>query len=186
MLPLSGNAYRSVSAPHAARRRLASIAICAASFVSLLVAPARPALAADEFKPFKLKTLAGDQKTLPDVLGSKATLVFFFFPTCKYCNEAFPKVQRIYDTYKDQGLAMVWINAVPREERLIKDWLAKHGYTVPVLVGASIRAIDKDYKVTLTPTHFLLDSKGAIVSTHAGYTAGDETALERQVQQALQ
>ena len=73
----------------------------------LAVALASPSLAAaDKFRGFKLKTLDGVEKTLPDVLG-KATLVVFFFPTCPYCNAAFPKVQKIYDTYREQGLSMV-------------------------------------------------------------------------------
>ena len=57
----------------------------------------------------------------------KATLVVFFFPTCPYCSAAFPKVQKLYDTYRDQGLTMVWINVVPDEQKQIAPWLAKHG-----------------------------------------------------------
>jgi peroxiredoxin len=140
------------------------------------------AAAADSFRPFKLKTLEGSQRSLPDVLG-KATVVIFFFPSCQYCNAAFPEVQKIYDTYKDRGLSMVWINVVPDEEPLIADWLAKHGYTVPVLLGG--RSVQGAYKLVMTPTHYLLDSRGKVLSKHAGYTAGDEKALERDIQQAL-
>ena len=140
------------------------------------------AAAAESSRPFKLKTLEGSQRSLPDVLG-KATVVIFFFPSCQYCNAAFPEVQKIYDTYKDRGLSMVWINVVPDEEPLIADWLAKHGYTVPVLLGG--RSVQGDYKLVMTPTHYLLDSRGKVLSKHAGYTAGDEKALERDIQQAL-
>jgi hypothetical protein len=37
----------------------------------------------------------------------------------------------------------------------------------------------------MSPTHYLLDSRGKVISKHAGYTAGDEKALERDIQQAL-
>jgi len=140
--------------------------------------------AAESFKPFKkLKALDGSQQSLADVLGRKATLVVFFFPTCPYCNAAFPEVQKIYDRYKDQGLSMVWINVLPDEEKLIAPWRAQHGYTAPVLLGD--RSVANDYKLRMTPTHFLLDAKGAVLSTHAGYSAGDEKSLERDIQQAL-
>src|SRR5262245_16992607 len=93
-------------------------------FVVLIVVLAavqdRPA-AAEKFRPFKLKTLEGAQTSLSDVLG-KATLVVFFFPTCRFCNAAFPNVQRLNDSYKDRGLAVVWINAVPEEDALIAAW----------------------------------------------------------------
>ena len=140
--------------------------------------------AADEsFRPFKMKTLDGTQRTLSDVLG-KATLVVFFFPTCKYCNVAFPEIQKIYDGYKNRGLSMIWINIVPEENSLIKNWQATHGYTVPVLLGG--KSAQNDYKLNETPTHYLLDARGKIVSKHSGYTAGDERILEREIQQALQ
>ena len=140
--------------------------------------------AAESFKPFKkLKALDGPQQSLADVLGRKATLVVFFFPTCPYCNAAFPEVQKIYHRYKDRGLSMVWINVLPDEEKLIAPWRAEHGYTAPVLLGN--RSVANDYKLRMTPTYFLLDAKGAVLSTHAGYSAGDEKTLARDIQQAL-
>ena len=119
------------------------------------------ASADESFRPFKLKTLEGTQRTLSDVLG-KATVVVFFFPTCKYCNAAFPEIQKIYDGYKDRGLSMVWINIVPEESSLIKNWQATHGYTVPILLGG--KSVQNDYKLNETPTHYLLDARGNIVS----------------------
>jgi glutathione peroxidase-family protein len=140
------------------------------------------AAAAENFKPFKVRTLEGAQTSLSDVLG-KATLVVFFFPTCAFCNAAFPEIQKLHDTYKDQGLSMVWINVVPQEERMIPGWRRDHGYTVPILLGG--RSIQNDYKLTMTPTHYLFDSQGKVLTRHAGYKPGDERALERQIQQAL-
>ena len=67
----------------------------------LAVALASPSLAAaDKFRGFKLKTLDGVEKTLPDVLG-KATLVVFFFPTCPYCNAAKSLLQEKGVTYEE-------------------------------------------------------------------------------------
>ena len=91
---------------------------------------------AENFRPFTLKTLEGDERSLPQVLGRKATLVAFFFPTCQYCNAAFPLVQKIYDANKDRGLAMVWINVIPDEQKLIADWRTSHGYTATILLGS--------------------------------------------------
>jgi thiol-disulfide isomerase/thioredoxin len=146
------------------------------------IAMADGMLAAERFKPFKMKSLEGAEKSLSDVLG-KATLVVFFFPTCPYCNAAFPEIQKFHDRYKDQGLSTVWINVVPQEERLIPGWRSTHGYTVPVLMGG--RSVQNDYKLTMTPTHFLLDAQGNVISRHTGYKPGDGKELEREIQQAL-
>jgi len=131
------------------------------------------------FKPFKLKTL---EEKMADVLG-KATLVVFFFPSCPYCNAAFPHVQKLYDTYKDKGLAIVWVNVLPEEQKQIAPWRAKHGYTVPILLGT--RSTPNDYKVTTTPTHFLLDAHGQVLSKKEGFRPGDEKLLEREIENAL-
>ncbi len=166
-------------------RRAGGGAPCRARLVCLIAALALalpPVAAAEKLRSFKLKTLDGVEKTLPDVLG-KATLVVFFFPTCPYCNAAFPTVQKLYDTYRGQGLSMVWINVVPDEQKQIAPWLAKHGYSVPVLLGT--RSTPNDYKVRMTPTHYLLDGHGEILSKQDGFTPGDETKLEQQIQKAL-
>ena len=112
-----------------------------------------------------------------------ATLVVFFFPTCPYCNAAFQSVQKMYDTYRQQGLSIVWINVVPDEQKLIADWQMKHSYTVPVLLGS--RSVPREYGVRMRPTHYLLNAHGEILSKQDGFTPGDETKLEQQIQQAL-
>ena len=157
-----------------------------AAAVLVAVVPIRAATEDGRFTPFTLETLDGERRSLDDVLGRKATLVVFFFPTCVYCNQAFPHVQKLYDTYREQGLNVVWINAVPREARLIAKWRAAHGYTVPILVGASVKAIDKDYRVAMTPMHYLLGPGGEILATHEGFKPGDEAALEAAVKRALE
>lgn len=155
------------------------VVVCALLILGLaLPVPA----SAEKLRSFKLKTLDGIEKTLPDVLG-KATLVVFFFPTCPYCNAAFPHVQKLYDKYREQGLSMVWINVLPDEQKLIAAWREKHGYTVPVLLGT--RSTPNDYKVRMTPTHYLLDGRGEILSKQDGFSPGDETRLEQQIQKAL-
>jgi peroxiredoxin len=138
--------------------------------------------AAEKFRPFKLKALDGTERSLADVQG-KATLIVFFFPTCRYCNAAFPSMQELHDAYKDRGLSMVWINVIPEEDRLIRDWLANNGYTVPVLLGG--RSTQNAYRLTTTPTHYLIDERGQVLSRQAGFKPGDEIALERAIDAAL-
>ena len=161
--------------------RVDVLSICLALALALSHASGAAAQTLEPFKPFKLKTLDKQEKTLSDVLGPKGTLVVFFFPTCKYCHDALPEMQKLHDTYRARGLSMVWINALPQEEKLIPKWQADRGYSVPILVGASVRAIDKDYRVAMTPTHYLLDAGGRVVSTRGGFRPGDEKKLEQEI-----
>ena len=150
----------------------------------LLLGLTHPVTAAEKFKSFKLKSLDGASKTLEDY-KSKATLIAFFFPTCAYCNKAFPETVKIYDKYKDQGLTMVWINIVKEEEGQIQPWLQQHQYNVPVLIGASQQYLMNRYGVEVTPDHFLVNANGEILFHQRGYEDGYENELEAQVRKAL-
>ncbi len=143
---------------------------------------ARPTASADTFKPFKSKTVDGNELSLSEVLG-RATLVGFFYPSCQYCNAAYPEIQKLYETYKDRGLSVVWINVLPEENRLVAGWRAQHASSIPVLIGG--RSAQRDYKIEMTPTHFLLDSGGRVLAKKAGFVPGDEKTLEQETQTAL-
>lgn len=155
---------------------------CLVCVVALLAFLPAQLTAADTFKSFTLTTPEGAERSLSDVLG-RATVVVFFYPTCPYCNASFPHVQKIYESYKDRGLSMVWINVIPNEENLIANWQREHGYTVPVLLGN--RSVAMSYNLRMTPTHYLLDAKGKVLASHAGYKDGDEQELERSIRKAL-
>jgi thiol-disulfide isomerase/thioredoxin len=138
--------------------------------------------AEERLKPFKMRTLEGVMTSLSDVRG-KVTLIVFFFPSCGFCNLALPEVQKLHGRYSDRGLSMVWINVVPEEERLIAAWRARHGYSVPILLGG--RSVQDDYRVSGTPTHCLIDGQGKVLWRHEGYKPGDERDLERRIRLAL-
>lgn len=155
-----------------------------AAFVAAGLCLAAP-VSADTFKPFSLKTTDGEKKTLADVAG-KVTLVVFFFPTCKYCNASFPEVAKLVEKYKDRDLAAVWINCVPREDRLVKEWVEKRGNSVTALVGASDAVLNRNYGLSMTPTHYLLDASGTVLFKQSGFQPGDDALLDAQIQKALE
>ena len=139
-------------------------------------------LAAETFKAFKLKTPEGTQQALSDVMG-KATLVIFFSPTCNYCSASAPLIQKLHETHKDRGLSIVWVNVIPEEDRLIASWRDKHGHTMPILLGG--RSVQNDYRLSMTPTYYLIDAVRTVLWKHAGFKEGDGAALEKAVRDAL-
>jgi cytochrome oxidase Cu insertion factor (SCO1/SenC/PrrC family) len=144
----------------------------------------RPSAAPDSFKPFVLRTLDGQKKSLRD-FANKLTLVNFFFPRCPYCNVELPEIQRIYDRYKERGLSAVWINILPEETNLVAGWQVAKNLTVPVLVGGSQEALQRDYGIQATPATYLLDEHGHIVFHQDGYKPGDEKTLEARIAAVL-
>jgi cytochrome oxidase Cu insertion factor (SCO1/SenC/PrrC family) len=145
---------------------------------------APPTAVPDGFKPFALKTLDGQKKTLRD-FANRLTLVTFFFPRCPYCNVELPEIQKIYDRYKDRGLSAVWINILPEETNLVAGWEVAKNLTVPVLVGGSQEALQRDYGIQATPATYLLDEHGRVVFHQDGYKPGDEETLEAKIAAVL-
>jgi len=161
-------------------RSLLSLAAAAALFTG--AAAGQEPGAPETFKPFRYKSVDGGTVGLANVRG-KATLVVFFFPTCQYCNVALPHIQKLQDTYKGAGLAAVWINVLPEQDKMIPKWRTQHGYTAPILLGG--RAVQRDYGLEMTPTHCLLDSEGRVLARKDGYRPGDEQELEQHIRSAL-
>ena len=138
----------------------------------------------DVFKPFNLKTVDGQKKTLKDY-SNKVTLVSFFFPRCPYCNVELPEIQKIYDQYKDHGLSAIWINILPEENNLIAGWQAAKNLSVPVLIGASQESLQRDYRIESTPATYLLDENGRVLFHADGYRPGDEKTLAGKIEAIL-
>jgi thiol-disulfide isomerase/thioredoxin len=156
--------------------------LCAAVPIVRAAASAAGPAAAESFKPFKLKALDGKQRSLADFPG-RVTLVVFFHPTCQYCNAALPELQIIDEKYKPRGLSVVWINVLPEENRMLPEWQASRGLAAPVL--AAERSVQRDYGLTMTPTHYLIDANRTVLWKHAGYKPGDEVTIQQEVERAL-
>ena len=164
-------------APRNAASRLAVVLLATASLTVQ-----SHAAATATFKPFRLQTPDGVTLSLSDVMG-KATLVVFFFPTCRYCDSAVSAVQKLHTTYKDRGLSVVWINVVPEQDHLVAKWRHRHGDIGTILLGGE--DVHKQYAVTMTPTQYVLDRDGKILARQIGFKRGDETRLEHTIQTAL-
>ena len=143
-------------------------------------APATEGAFSGTFKSFSLKTLDGKKKTLRDY-ANKLVLVNFFFPRCPYCNVELPEIQKIYDKYKNKGLSVVWINILPEEDNLVAGWEMAKNLSVPVLVGGSQEALQRDYRINATPATYLLDEQGEVLFHQDGYKPGDEKTLENKI-----
>lgn len=154
-------------------------------FAAVLLQPAvlqTGAVAAESFKPFKLKDLSGTERSLADFPG-RVTLIVFFHPTCQYCKAALPSLQTIDNTYKERGLSVIWINVLPEENRMMAEFKTEHGLTAPLLAASN--SVQRDYRLTMTPTHYLIDAKRTVLWKHAGYKPGDEALIEKKIQEAL-
>jgi hypothetical protein len=97
-----------------------------------------------------------------------------------------PHLQKIYEKYHGDGLALIAFNMVTQQNEMLPEWKAKGKYTFPIVVTD-----EKDYFTTNpfdvrgTPTSFLLGADGKIIFRHVGYSSGAEKIMEAEIRELL-
>jgi peroxiredoxin len=88
--------------------------------------------------------------------GHKATVLIFIWQTCPVANAYAPEIERIYQDYKQRGVAMFVVQVDPELE---PDQARKHardyGYTMPLLHDPK-GVLAKHTGVTMTPEAVVL------------------------------
>lgn len=129
---------------------------------------------------FTLTTLDGKPVKLSDQKGSVVVLDFWA-TWCPPCRAEMPGIQAVYDTYKDQGMIVLAVNA-QEDQDTIQSFVMETGFTFPILpdpYGQAIRA----YGVRSFPATFVIDREGRIDTIHQGQITPDE--LETMVRPLL-
>jgi cytochrome c biogenesis protein CcmG/thiol:disulfide interchange protein DsbE len=128
-----------------------------ASTGGLLPAPQEGFLAPD----ITLQTLTSDSITLSNLQG-KAILVNFWATWCPPCRAEMPAIQEMYDTFQEQGLVILAVNATNQDTYTeIAPFLEEHGLTFPVLLDPSGEAGNL-YQVRSLPTSIFIGKDGIV------------------------
>ena len=112
----------------------------------------------------ELQTIGGDKINIYDV-QSDYILLYFYNPTCDYCEKELPYIYNVYKEYKDKGLEVMAID-ISTDAGLWKSFVEKLG------IKDWINCADAEYKsnfwmyydVSTTPATFLLDKNRKIIA----------------------
>jgi peroxiredoxin len=97
-----------------------------------------------------------------------------------------PRLEPIWQSYKDKGLTIVAVERTRDTERA-KKFIADNKLTYHFLENGEggAEVIRKVFGVTTFPTSFLIDREGRVMYVHVGFEAGDEKHLEDQIRGLL-
>ncbi|MEY3399231.1 MAG: hypothetical protein RL220_1825 [Bacteroidota bacterium] len=112
-----------------------------------------------------LRTIDGGTFDLYSTCGkNKYTLVFFWSSWCEHCKGEAPEFKALYDNYKSKGFEIIGVS-VDTNKAAWEAAVQERGFTFPQVCGYKQweSPVAKDYKVTKTPTLFLLDKDKKIV-----------------------
>lgn len=140
---------------------------------------------AQQLPEFSLKDLNNDIQTFDDLKGDKLTLFDFWATWCKPCRKAIPELNKIYDTYKEQGVEIVGVNCDgPRSTAKVSPMARSLNIQYPVLLD-----IDSDLMNELNlanfPTLIAVNSKGKVVYVHEGFALGDEIEIAESIDELI-
>ena len=130
------------------------------------------------FSTFSLTAFNGSTVST-DAFKGKVVLLDFWEVWCGPCIASMPKVQKLWDQYKDKNfLAYGIINETGQLESS-KKLVEKKNFAFPMLIGNE--KIKQDYHLNAVPLYVLIDKQGTISFVHEGYSDELEKAVERLV-----
>ena len=97
-----------------------------------------------------------------------------------------PRLQPLYETYKDQGFNVVVVDG-KRMTDLATKFIEKHGLTYPALENGEgdAEVVKSLFLVQGYPTSFLIDRDGRVMYAHLGFDPGDEEKLAKEIESLL-
>jgi peroxiredoxin len=97
-----------------------------------------------------------------------------------------PRLQPLYEQYKDQGFEVVAVEAFRDTERA-RSFIEKKGLTYNLLEdGEDDEAVTGDvFGVYAYPSSFLIDRDGRVMYYHLGFELGDEKKIEQEIKSLL-
>ena len=97
-----------------------------------------------------------------------------------------PRLQPLFESYRDQGFEIVAVEAF-RDTKRAQKLIEEKGLTYTFLENGEEDAevVQSVFGVRGYPTSFVIDRDGRIMYAHLGFEPGDETTLEEEIRSLL-
>ena len=166
--------------PTAARHTLIRVAAVAAILFAVGVAHA-----VDAGKPMPeigVEDLSGKRIDLASLAG-KVVVVDFWATWCGPCKDELPVLEALQRKYRKQGLVVIAVS-VDSDVSKVRAFVKKFGLSLRVIHDAD-HVLAERYNPTKMPSSYIVDRKGKIRHTHAGFRKSDAKKIEAQIRALL-
>ena len=113
---------------------------------------------------------------------ARLTLLYFYEVNCHLCEVVTPELKKLYDSYHKLGLEIIAIPLESGREEW-KRYITDHGLTWKNVFLAPVTRdkVRSDYKLTVSPTMYLLDKNKILLSQRMGRIEQVEDELNKRI-----
>lgn len=105
----------------------------------------------------------GKKQSLYD-LKTNFKIVYIYTPDCEHCQAETPKLRKVYDEWRDKGLAIFSVAAMAEREKW-KNFRQKYGVNWVDVVDPQLESqYNTKYYIDVTPEIYLLDKNNIIIA----------------------
>jgi cytochrome c biogenesis protein CcmG, thiol:disulfide interchange protein DsbE len=131
-----------------------------------------------------LADLTGKPVELSELRG-KIVLVDFWASWCRPCRESLPVLEKLSQTYRNQGLVVVGVN-IDKTPELAREFLVKNKLALSfAVVNDRKHEVAARYAPPTMPSSYVIDREGRVRSVHAGFKESDAAKLETELKALL-
>lgn len=112
-------------------------------------------------------TLEGKSIPLADLTG-KVVLVNFWATDCPGCIQEMPDLIKTYQDYQDKGFEVIAVAMSYDPPSRVLNYTQKNALPFPVMHDGYGKIADSFNEIRVTPTSFILDKQGRIISRIIG------------------
>ncbi|BDI30404.1 thioredoxin [Capsulimonas corticalis] len=135
---------------------------------------------------FTTRTISGAPLSMQSLRG-KVVLMDFWATWCGPCRMATPTLQSLHKKFAAKGLKVIGVSIDdPNTLDQVKPFMKTAGvtYTISATPASNMKAAQK-YNVSGIPAMFLIDKKGYVRWSQAGYGEGEEAGLSVMIKKLL-
>jgi len=130
---------------------------------------------------FSLENLDSELVSLNEIQGEQLTIIDFWATWCKPCTKAMPKLNTLYNEYKDQGLNMIGISCDgPRSIGQVSAVANNLNVDYTILKDIDCEVMNT-YQYQAFPTLIMINADSEVVYVHEGFRSGDEEEIEEEI-----
>lgn len=142
-------------------------------------------LSAQKIRNFELKDIGNKNRSYHELRGENLTLIDFWATWCSPCKKAIPKLNEIYEEYRDKGVEIIGVNGDgPRSVAKVLPFSKALKIKYPVLLDINSN-LKTELNLVSFPSLIIVNSSDEIIWTHEGYSSGDDEIIRQVIEKNL-